>query len=105
MLKFALVVVVVTIVGYLLWHRPLSQGARIEAAYNACMKDMDAASTKANAQAPKGNEPASSVTKAMGDTMVAMLQGMGGAMCGVMKDACTKDFDGQLCQTALRHYP
>ncbi|MFO1323759.1 MAG: hypothetical protein U1F15_06815 [Burkholderiales bacterium] len=108
MLKAVLIVVIVAVVGYLVWERHFSQGGRIEAAYKACMKEFgggtDKAAADAKSQVPKTEDPAAAIARSMGDALTSMLQGMGGAMCGAMKDACTRDFDGAMCQAALNRY-
>lgn len=108
MLKPLLIVVIVAVVGYLVWERHFSQGGRIETAYKACMREFGGGADKAAAdmktQPPKGDDPAAAIAKGMGDALTSMLQGLGGAMCGAMKDACTRDFDGAMCQAALNRY-
>jgi hypothetical protein len=107
-MKAVLVVVIVVVLGYLIWERHFSRSARIESAYNACMKELGASTekTKPDTGTPtqKGSDPLASIGKSVGDALTSMLQGMGGAMCGALKDTCTKDFEGQICQAALKRY-
>ena len=107
-LKPVLVVVIVAVLGYLIWERHFSRDARIESAFNACMKELGASAERAKpdagAAAQKGSDPATSIAKGVGDALTSMLQGMGGAMCGALKQTCTKDFEGQICQAALKRY-
>jgi hypothetical protein len=107
-MKPVLVVVIVAVLGYLIWERHFSRDARIESAFNACMKELGASAEKdkrdTSAPAQKGSDPATSIAKGVGDALTSMLQGMGGAMCGALKETCTKDFEGQICQAALKRY-
>ena len=107
-MKAVLIVVIVAVLGYLVWERHFSRDARIESAFNACMKELGASTENAkpesSAPAQKSGDPATSIAKGAGDALTSMLQGMGGAMCGALKDTCTKDFDGQVCQSALKRY-
>lgn len=107
-MKAVLIVVIVAVLGYLVWERHFSRGARIESAFNACMKELGASTEnpKPDNSAPtqKDSDPAASIAKGVGDALTSMLQGMGGAMCGALKDTCTRDFDGQVCQSALKRY-
>jgi hypothetical protein len=107
-MKAVLVVVIVVVLGYLVWERHFSRAARIESAFNACMKELGASTEKAKPDTgtatQKGSDPATSIAKGAGDALTSMLQGMGGAMCGALKDTCTKDFEGQICQAALKRY-
>lgn len=64
---------------------------------------MDKAKADADARVPKGNDPSAALAKGMSDAMTTMLQGMGGAMCGTIKEACKQDFNGPLCQTMLNN--
>jgi hypothetical protein len=107
-MKAVLIVVIVAVLGYLVWERHFSHSARIESAFNACMKELGASTEKARPDpgtpTQKGSDPGTSISKGVGDALTSMLQGMGGAMCGALKDTCTKDFEGQICQTALKRY-
>ena len=106
-MKAALIVVIVAVLGYLVWERHFSRSARIESAFNACMKELGASPDKpkdTGTTTQKGGDPAGSIGKGVGDALTSMLQGMGGAMCGALKETCTKDFDGQICQAALKRY-
>jgi len=106
-MKAVLIVVIVAVLGYLVWERHFSRSARIESAFNACMKELGASPEQpkdTSTLTQKGSDPAGSIAKGVGDALTSMLQGMGGAMCGALKETCTKDFDGQVCQTALKRY-
>lgn len=107
-MKAVLIVVIVAVLGYLVWERHFSRDARIESAFNACMKELGASTESAKpdtgTSTQKGTDPAASIAKGVGDALTSMLQGMGGAMCGALKDTCTRDFDGPICQSALKRY-
>jgi hypothetical protein len=105
--KPILVVIVVAVVGWLVWERHFSRDARIDAAYRNCMKAFGGeAGTSGGVTAPpaKGDDPAAAIAKGMSDAMTSVLQGVGGAMCGAVRDACRRDFDGSICQAALARY-
>ena len=106
-MKPVLIVVIMAVLGYLIWERHFSRTARIESAWSACMKELGARPEKDkpdSAPAQKGSDAATSIGKGARDALTSMLQGMGGAMCGALKDTCTRDFEGQICQTALKRY-
>jgi len=42
--------------------------------------------------------------KGVGDAVTSMMQGIGGAICGAVRDTCKRDFDGSACQAALTRY-
>ena len=44
------------------------------------------------------------IAQGVADALTSMRQGVGGAMCGAVRDACTRDFDGSICQAALARY-
>ena len=104
-MKILLAIAMLVIVGYAVWDRNFSRSAKIESAYNTCMKHFSAATDKAKADAsnqqPKGDDAAAALAKGMGDAMTSMVQGFGGALCGTIKDSCKQDFDGPICQAAL----
>lgn len=106
-MKAVLIVVIVAVLGYLVWERHFSRSARIASAFNACMKELGASADEpkdTGTPTQKSGDPATSIAKGVGEALTSMLQGMGGAMCGALKQTCTKDFDGQICQTALKRY-
>jgi len=105
--KPILIVIVVAVVGWLVWERHFSRDARIDAAYRTCMKSFGGeAGTNGGATAPpaKADDPAAAIAKGMSDAMTSVLQGVGGAMCGAVRDSCRRDFDGSICQAALARY-
>jgi hypothetical protein len=108
-MKGILIFVSIATVSYFVWDHYFSHGARIERAYAACVTKLNAGMNEAtagiNANIPSGNDPSAALAKGMGDAMTSMVQGMtsamGGATCGLMRDACKQDFDGPICQAAL----
>lgn len=61
----------------------------------------DRARADADAQVPNGKDPSAALAKGMSDALTATLQGIGGAMCGTIKETCKQDFYGPVCQSAL----
>lgn len=106
-LKYLLVVAILAIVAYLIWHQRFSKEAKVDVAFNSCMKQFGALPDKANANADKAavdSAPGSALGKGFGDAMASLVQGVGGAVCGSVKDTCTQDFDGSVCQAALDRF-
>jgi hypothetical protein len=108
-MKSILIVVSVAAISYFVWNHYFSHGARIERSYAACVSKLNAGMNEAtagiNTKIPSGNDPSAALAKGMGDAMTSMVQGMtsamGGASCGLIREACKQDFDGPLCQAAL----
>ena len=117
-MKATIIVVVLGLAGFLVWQKLFSPTARIERAYQTCLKDAATAGEKMKsdlaAKAPPGKagDPdadasramAEAMTQGMSQVMQGMVQGLSGAMCGAMKNACLSDFDGGMCQSALGRY-
>jgi hypothetical protein len=106
-LKYLLVVAIAAIVGYLIWHQRFSKEAKVDVAFNTCLKQFNPPSPKANADgtAPAGgNDAAAALARGMDDAVVALRQGLGSAVCGSVKDTCTQDFNGSVCQAALNRF-
>jgi hypothetical protein len=105
MLKTALIVVIVVVLGWLVWERHFSRDARIGRMHAECMREFGASaddSTRApDARAGKDSDPASAIVKGAADAMTSLRQGVGSAVCGMARDACRRDYDGQVCQAAL----
>jgi hypothetical protein len=95
-------------IGYFFWDRYYSQSGRIESAYHACIKQFGATADKGKPEpgdkGPKGSDSASALTKSLGDAMASIVQGVGGVVCGTIKDSCTQDFNGKVCQAALNRF-
>jgi len=105
--KPVLIVLIVAVVGWLVWERHFSRDARIESAHRACMSAFGGnadAGDGAKAPPAKGNDAAAAIAQGVADALTSMRQGVGGAMCGAVRDACTRDFDGSICQAALARY-
>ena len=59
-------------------------------------------STRApDARAGKDNTPQRRSPRARSDALTSLRQGVGSAVCGMARDACKRDYDGQVCQAAL----
>jgi hypothetical protein len=103
-----LVIALLVAIGYFVWDHYYSQSGRIEIAYQACIKQFGATADKGKPdpgdQGPKGSESASSLAKSLGDAMASIVQGVRGAVCGTIKDSCTQDFNGGVCQAALNRF-
>jgi hypothetical protein len=95
-------------IAYFVWNHYFSRSGKIEIAYNTCMKQIGATADKGRPdpgdKGPKGNESASALTKGLGDALVSIVQGVGGAVCGTIKDSCMQDFNGKVCQAALNRF-
>jgi hypothetical protein len=107
-LKYLLVVAIVAIVGYLVWHQRFSKEAKVDVAFNTCIKQFsvlpDKAKSGGGVKAPTDNDPAAAMTKSLGDAMASIMDGVGGAVCGTVKDTCAQDFNGNVCQAALNRF-
>ena len=117
-MKATILVVVLGLAGFLGWQKLFSPSARIERAYQTCLRDAATAGEKMQsdlaAKAPPGKagDPGTAVSSAMAEAMTqgmsqvmqGMVQGLSGAVCGAMKNACLSDFDGGMCQGALGRY-
>jgi hypothetical protein len=105
MLKPALVVVIVVVLGWLVWERHFSRDARVDRMHAACMREFGGATddspTAPDARAGKDDGPAAAIAKGAADALTSLRQGVGSAVCGMARDACKRDYDGQVCQAAL----
>jgi hypothetical protein len=105
MLKTALIVVIVVVLGWLVWERHFSRDARVDRMHTVCMRefgaDTDGATRAPDAGSGKDNGPAAAIAKGAMDAVTSLRQGMGSAVCGMARDACKRDYDGQACQAAL----
>ena len=103
-----LVVALLAAIGYFIWDRYYSQSGRIEIAYHACIRQFGVTADKGKPdpgdKGPKGNESASALARNLSDAMASIVQGVGGAVCGTIKDSCTQDFNGKVCQAALNRF-
>ena len=103
-MKWIVAAIVVAIVAGIFWQREYSQEARIEHAYDACMKRFGGkADAPASTSSPAPLDPtlADALGKAMQDLVRGVTAGMSGAVCGAVRDACRADFEGAVCQNAL----
>src|SRR5438046_813009 len=104
-MKTIIVVAAVAAASYFVWNHYFSRAAKIERAYAACVSKMEAGMSQAKAdlasKVPSGSDPSSAIAKGMTDAMASMMQGMGGAMCSMIKDTCKQDFNGPVCQAAI----
>jgi hypothetical protein len=102
--KTALIVLIVVVLGWLVWERHFSRDARIDRMHTACLREFGATaedSTSApDARAGKDGGPAA-IARGAADALTSLRQGVGSAVCGMAKDACRRDYDGQVCQSAL----
>ena len=103
---FALGVATVAIVAAIVWQTTYSREARIEAAYESCIRQFGG-----KPEGPKGSAGsapndraagmAESLGKAMQDLVKGVTAGMSSAVCGAVREACRSDFEGAVCQNAL----
>jgi hypothetical protein len=100
-----LVVAMLAAIGYFVWDHYYSRSGKVEIAYNACMRQFGATADRGRPDSGgKGGEAASALTKGLGDAVASIMQGVGGAVCGTIKDSCTQDFNGTVCQAALSRF-
>jgi hypothetical protein len=103
-----LVVAMLAAIGYFFWDHYYSRSGKVEIAYNACMKQFGGTAEKGKPDSgdkgANGNEAASALAKGLGDAVASIVQGVGGAVCGTIKDSCTQDFNGKVCQAALSRF-
>jgi hypothetical protein len=104
-IRIALAAIMLALLAYLGWSHFLSPGARVEAAYRGCMKEI--ATLPGGAQGAKPTEgpgATGALAKGLNDAVGSMLQGLGGVMCETIRDACARDFNGQVCQAARKRF-
>ena len=105
-LRIALAVVAAAIVAAIVWQTNYSRDARIERAYESCIRQFGgSAPAQRPGVAPSrgGSDPTlgESIGNAMQDLVKGVTAGMSGAVCGAVREACRADFDGAVCQNAL----
>jgi hypothetical protein len=87
-MRNALIAIAVIALGYFGWTHYFSRDAKIERAFQSCVSKM-------NAGVDQGK------VKSTDEAMASMMKGIGGAMCGMIKEACKQDFNGPVCQAAI----
>ena len=106
--RYGAMVVAIVIAGVVAWWFTTANERRIDAAYATCLKDIGSQADKAAADfaaRTKASDPkAVDEAKGVGDAVTSMMQGIGGAICGAVRDTCKRDFDGSGCQSALQRY-
>jgi hypothetical protein len=110
-MKPTIIVAVILLAGGLVWHKLFSKEARIEAAYQACMRQVGATAESVRIGPPpqaappaKAESAAAGIVQGVDQIMQASIHGVGGAMCGTIRSSCGENFQGDFCQTALRQY-
>jgi hypothetical protein len=105
-MKPTIIVAVILLAGGLVWHKLFSKEARIEAAYQACMRQVGASAESVRIGPPPANAESApaGIVQGVDQIMQASVQGVGGAMCGTIRSNCGDNFQGDFCQTALRQY-
>ena len=95
-------------VAAIVWQANYSREARIERAYESCIRQFGGAPPASKAGAAPATSPndpgaglAESLGKARQDLVKGVTAGMSGAVCGAVREACRSDFDGAVCQNAL----
>jgi len=100
-----LIVAMLAAIGYFFWDHYYSHSGKVEIAYNACMKQFGATADKGKPDSgAKGGESALALAKGLDSAVASIVQGVGGAVCGTIKDSCTQDFNGRVCQAALSRF-
>lgn len=106
--KHAAFVLVIIAAGATVWWFVTANERRVDAAYASCMKDIGSQADKAAAdfaaRQPAADPKAVAEAKGIGDAVTSMMQGIGGAICGAVRDTCRRDFDGSACQAALSRF-
>ena len=102
--KHGAIVAAIVAAGALAWWFAHADERRIEAAYAACVKDIGGQAQKATADFAAKRLPGDPEAKSIGDAVSSMMQGIGGVICGAVREACTRDFHGADCQGALDRY-
>ena len=109
-MRSTIIVAVILLAGGLVWHKLFSKEATIEAAYQACLRQVDATADAARIGAPRGPSPAKTelavAANAPGVDQILQgtLPGLGGAMCGSIRTSCADNYAGDVCQAALRRH-
>ena len=93
----------IALAGAVVWWFVHANERKIDAAYQACMKEFGGSAGKATADYA-ARRPADTEAKSIGDAVTSMMQGIGGAICGAVRDSCTRDLNGTACQAALARY-
>ncbi len=104
-MKAILIVAIVAVLGYIVWDSYFARSNRIEAAYAACMKELGPSGEVGKAGTGTGRiDGPAPIVQGMRDALSSLVQGAAGTVCGAMRDKCTNDYDGLVCQTALKRY-
>jgi hypothetical protein len=105
-MKALLGVVVVAVAVYFIWSHYFSRTGKIERAYESCVKQTNQAADKARAERGlrTSKEDVPSRDKSTSELGMDWAQEMGVAMCGVIRDACDQDYNGGVCQAAIRKF-
>lgn len=107
--RIALAVFGAAFVAVVLYRQFVSRDARIERAYEACMKSFAATPPAPSAAAPApASDPLGALAQSLGQTMTELVAGvtagMSGAICGALRDRCKADFDGAICRAGLERF-
>jgi len=104
------VVAVLAIAGiaYGVWERFFSHGAQIDAIHAKCVAGFEAGKAKVKAELPRPGDKAGAAAKdlaaGLGKLIDEVTGGISVAACGVIRESCRLDFDGEACRRARVQY-
>jgi hypothetical protein len=101
--KHAAIVLAIGLAGALVWWFVHAHQRKVDAAFETCMREIGSGAEKATADFT-ARRPGDTEAKSIGDAVTSMMQGIGGAICGNVRENCARDFDGASCQAALARY-
>ena len=93
--------------GFWFWQQFHSRSAQIDSVHRACIAEFaeSAAKMKAGVQpGDAGSGIARGLSESLGKFLESMSDGMGDTVCGALRDACRKDFEGRICTAARERY-
>ena len=105
-----LVVAVLLVAGiaYGIWERFFSHGAQIDAIHAKCVTAFDAGKATMKAELPRPGDKASpgarDMAAGLGKLIDEVAGGVSVAACGVIRESCRLDFDGEVCRRAREQY-
>jgi len=95
-------------IAYGIWERFFSHGAQIDAIHAKCVAAFDAGKAKMKAELPRPGDKAPPGTRdlaaGLGKLIDEVAGGVSVAACGVIRESCRLDFDGEACRRAREQY-
>lgn len=106
-----LVVVAVLLVAgiaYGIWERFFSHAAQVDALHAKCVAAFEAGKAKMKAELPRAGERAPIAAKdfaaGLGKLVEEVAGGASAVACGVIRESCRLDFDGEACRRVREQY-